>query len=324
MRIFSQKNVAEGTKWMRIEIGIGIPTAGGEGRGRAIVVRVLYRFQICSTYVYPFAYAFLPLFALHFNALSSLIRWRYAIHPHLHTPTHAHIHTHTHGATIQLKPQLQQHFFQQTRVFLEVFIEFTSPTCPTLAFTPSHWPLAGHNWPGQLVPRPGLVALCRDIRFQIPFLRSIFCFSFFLCYSPPSTITHICMPDVSAGEWAARGRGEGGCQVATCRATALSFDLGFAFFTRCGPLTDERIDGGEGEGEGGKRQAQHLGLGFHFCWCCDFIFAAFFWTVDVFATGFPALRCHNSPHTLSLAVSLSVSFSSACHSVAFSLCPVLG
>lgn len=60
-----------------------------------------------------------------------------------------------------------------------------------------------------------------------------------------------------------RGRGEGGCQVATCRATALSFDLGFAFFTRCGPLTDERIDGG-GEEEG-KRQAQNLGLGFHFC-----------------------------------------------------------
>lgn len=74
------------------------------------------------------------------------------------------------------------------------------------------------------------------------------------------------MPDVCAGEGAGRGRGEGGCQVATCRATALSFDLGFAFFTRCGPLTDERIDGGGGGEEGeGRRQAQHLGLGFHFC-----------------------------------------------------------
>lgn len=76
------------------------------------------------------------------------------------------------------------------------------------------------------------------------------------------------MPDVCAGEGTGRGRGEGGCQVATCRATALSFDLGFAFFTRCGPLTDERIDrgrGGGGEEGEGKRQAQHLGLGFHFC-----------------------------------------------------------
>lgn len=58
------------------------------------------------------------------------------------------------------------------------------------------------------------------------------------------------------GNGAGRGRGEGGCQVATCRATALSFDLGFAFFTRCGPLTDERIDGGGGGagGEGGSRK----------------------------------------------------------------------
>lgn len=103
---------------------------GGSERG----VRVLYRFQICSTYVYPFAYAFLPLFALHFNALSSLNRCRYAIHTH----THSHAHTHT-----LMEPQSNSNsnccsIFSNTLVSISRFLLNLPPHLPPAR---AHYPL---------------------------------------------------------------------------------------------------------------------------------------------------------------------------------------
>lgn len=125
---------------MRIEIGIGIPSGWGRGRG----VRVLHRFQICSTYVYPFAYAFLPLFALHFNALSSLNRWRYTVHSH--TPAHTRFHPHTptwsHNPT---QTPIAAAFFSSQLVSISRFLLNLPPTCPRPASEP---------YPYHLLPSP--------------------------------------------------------------------------------------------------------------------------------------------------------------------------
>lgn len=58
--------------------------------------------------------------------------------------------------------------------------------------------------------------------------------------------------------------------------------------------------------EVGKRQAQNLGLGFHFCWCCDFIFAAFFGLLTFLLRVF-LLSAVIILHTLFLSLSLSLS-----------------
>lgn len=223
---------------MRIEIGIGIPSGWGE------VKEEEYEYECYTDFKYvPHMYIHLLMpfcHCLHYTS-THFRHWTVAAmqSTHTHIVTHTHTHTRTYRATIQLKLQLLQHFFQHTRVYLEVFIEFTSPLAPStrpLPTPPTLLPALGqHNWPGQLVPRSRLVALCRDIRFQIPFLRSIF-FPFLLLFS--ISCHHSYMHACWRSRRRRRKRGDQGCQVATCRATALSFDLGFAFFTRCGPLTD--------------------------------------------------------------------------------------
>lgn len=202
---------------------------------------------------------------------------------HTHTRTHTYIYAWSHNPT-------------QTPIAAAAF--FPTDSCLSRGF---YWIYLPHLPHAFLFPPPtglsrgttdranwflgrGSLHYAGTYVFKFHSCVAFFVFPFFcatLLHLP--SLIYACLMCVRGGG-AGWGRGEGGCQVATCRATALSFDLGFAFFTRCGPLTDERIDGG-GEEEG-KRQAQNLGLGFHFCWCCDFIFAAFFWTVDVFATGF--------------------------------------
>lgn len=212
---------------------------------------MLYRFQICSTYVYPFAYAFLPLFALHFNALSSLIRWRYAIHPHTHPHTYIHIRMEPQSNS---NPNCSSSIFSNRLVSISRFLLNLPPPLAPRFPDRANWFLGR-----------GSLHYAGTYVFKFHSCVAFFVFPFFcatLLHLP--SLIYACLMCVRGGG-TGRSRGEGGCQVATCRATALSFDLGFAFFTRCGPLTDERIDGGGGEGEEGKRQAQNLGLGFHFC-----------------------------------------------------------
>lgn len=148
---------------MRIEVGIGIPRGKRKSSRRTSVIQISNMFHICISIC-------LCLFAI----VCTTLQRTFVIDPLAlcNPPTHipAHIHTYTHGATIQLKPQLQQqHFFQQTRVYLEVFIEFTSPTCPTLSSSPL--PLASRG--AQLTGPTGSSAGARCIMPGHTFSNSI-------------------------------------------------------------------------------------------------------------------------------------------------------
>lgn len=217
---------------MRIEIGIGIPSASGWGE-----VKEEYECYTDFKYVpHMYIHLLMPFcHCLHYTS-THFRHWTVAAmqSTHTHIVTHTHTHQWSHNPT---QTPIAAAFFPTHSCLSRGFYWIYLPTCPQHAPTPPTLSLAlgQHNWPGQLVPRSRLVALCRDIRFQIPFLRSIFfSISAALLHLLPSLI-YACLLEEEEEE---AQEGDQGCQVATCRATALSFDLGFAFFTRCGPLTD--------------------------------------------------------------------------------------
>jgi len=196
---------------------------------------------------WPICLCLLPLFALHFNALSSLIRG--VMQPvtlllvcrALRTPNW---------------PSIQTSWFFSVLFFHFYWILLPHASylgCPLTTTDQIQIQIQRNN---PLLPRRSVLHYAGTY-----VLKFHSCVGFFFIH-----YSNLC---VCVCVWWGSWKGHGGTYVARLPRTgaaALSFDLGFAFFTRRGPTPNPHaIAFGEGPDRiGGARN------GFHFCWCRDF------------------------------------------------------
>lgn len=120
-----------------------------------------------------------------------------------HTHTQIHPHTHIH---IRMEPQSNSNpncssIFSNRLVSISRFLlNLPPPLAPRSLLPPPTGLSRGTTDRANWFLGRGSLHYAGTYVFKFHSCVAFFVFPF-LCYSPPSTITHICMPDVCAGDW---------------------------------------------------------------------------------------------------------------------------